>query len=78
VVQAVAGWQNALPLLKVAQVYPGPQEFGVDGLHETEHQFRPMPSVKQVPVEQSEPRVQKRHRSEAPTCGRHANPAVEA
>ena len=63
---------------KAAQVKPAPHEPATDGLHVVEHQLLPEPLVRQCPVTQSAPVVQNRHRSDTPTCGRHAKPAVDA
>jgi hypothetical protein len=59
-------------------VKPFPHWPATAGLHVSEHQLRPMPSVRHTPVEQSCPDVQNRHMSGVPICGRQANPLVEA
>ena len=59
-VHAVVGTQNALPA-EPEHWEPGPHEPATDGLHDDEHQLMPLPLVRHVPVEQSEPAVQNRH-----------------
>jgi hypothetical protein len=72
------GTHTDCPELAVWHWYPAPHELVTLGLHDEEHQLKPFPSVRQRPVEQSEPAVQNRQRSAAPSCGRHAKPLVEA